>query len=108
MYDRLAARSELIRIKPECARKLVEDAVRYALDLGLSPHPDYRVGKLIFGDISAATCDQQYTFGKDGKPFFFAGPHDSPARCEQILRTLEDRCGPGGYHFVLPGELPLM
>jgi hypothetical protein len=86
---------------------LVEGAVRYALDLGLPSHADYRKAKLIFGDISGETCPEQYTFGKDGKPFFFSGPYDSPARCEQILRTLRNHCGPEGYHFVTPaGPLP--
>ncbi len=103
MYEKLAARSRLIPIKPECARKLVEGAVQYAMNVGLSPHADYRTAKLIFGDVSAADCRQQFTFGEDGKPFFVGGPYDSPARCEQIIRTLHDHCGPDGYHYAIPG-----
>jgi len=109
LYAKVAARSGLIPLRPECARKLVESAVRYALDLGLPPHADYRTARLIFGDIPAEACTEEYAFGKDGKPFFVAGPHDSHARCEQILRTLHDRCGPEGYHFLVPvrGPLPM-
>jgi hypothetical protein len=109
LYGKLAARRTWIPLEPECARKLVESAVRYALDLGFSPHVDYRTAKLIFGDIPAEACSEEYTFGKDGKPVFIAGPYDSPARCEQILRTLHERCGPEGYHFVVPtgGPLPM-
>jgi hypothetical protein len=102
MYDKLARRDALLPLKPECARKLVEGAVQYALDLGLPPYADYRTAKLIFGDISAEACTEEYEFGKDGKPFFIAGPYDSPARCEQILRTLRRRCGPNGHRFPVP------
>jgi hypothetical protein len=107
LYDKLGRRDPLRPLKPECARKLVEGAVAYALDLGFPPHPDYRRAKLIFGDIPAEACREEYVFGKDGKPFFCAGPHDGPARCAEILGVLHARCGPGGYHFIVPGGSPL-
>jgi hypothetical protein len=102
LYDKLAEKTTLIRLKPECARKLVEGAVEYALALGLPPHPDYRTARLIFGDVSAEACSERYVYGQDGKPFFVAGPYDGPAKCRQILRTLENHCGPEGYHFLMP------
>jgi hypothetical protein len=102
IYDHLLQQGPVQHIKPECARKLVEGAVAYAAALELPPHPDYRVGKLIFGDISAAACPQDFVFGKDGKPFFVAGPHDHAARCYEILRTLDRVCGPDGFHYVMP------
>ena len=40
--------------------------------------------------------------GKEGKPFFFAGPNDHFARCEEILHALERVCGPDGYHYAMP------
>lgn len=89
-------------LKPECARKLVEGAVVYAMDLGLPPHPDYRAARMIFGDILAEACTEEYVYGKDGKPFFVSGPYDSPAKCRNIIRTLQDRCGPKGFHFLMP------
>ena len=107
LYGKLARRSALMQLKPEGARKLVEGAVQYALDWGLPPHADYRTAKLIFGNISAEACAEEYTFGKDGKPFFIAGPRDNPVRCEQILRALRNRCGPEGYHFLIPSGGPL-
>ena len=102
LYEKLARQDKLLPLKPECARKLVEGAVQYALDLGLPPYPDYRTARLIFGDISAAACTEEYEFGQDGKPFFVAGPYDSPSRCEQIIRSLDDHCGGGGYNFIVP------
>jgi hypothetical protein len=108
-YANLGEGQEMTRAAPEYARKLVEDAIRYALDLGISPHSDYREAKLIFGDISADLCLEEFTFGKDGQPFFVAGPYDRYERCQQILRTLAHRCGPDGYHYLVPitSEWPL-
>jgi hypothetical protein len=100
LYGPMTGQATLIATQPECARKLVEGAVQYASNLGLSPHGDYQVASLIFGDISADACAEEYVFGKDGKPYFVSGPNDSPAKCHDILRTLHDRCGPGGFHFL--------
>jgi hypothetical protein len=105
VYDKMARQNKLVPMKPECARKLVEGAVAYALDLGFPPYADYRVAKQIFGDISAESCSEEFTYGKDGKPLFISGPNDSMARCRQIADVLQDRCGPDGFHFVLGGPL---
>jgi len=88
-------------IDPACARKLVEESVAYAQGLGLSPHSDYHKAKKIFGDIDAASCPASFTFGKDGQPFFFSGPNDTPARCQQIIETLTQSRGPNGFHFAM-------
>ena len=101
-YQRLFPAGERVRLRPECARKLVEGAVEFALDLGIAPHRDYRTAKLIFGDIDAAACSKEFEYGRDGKPFFVAGPHDSLARCRQIAEQLAARCGPDGAHYIIP------
>jgi hypothetical protein len=89
-------------LPPEAVRKLVEQAVEYAHSLGLGPHTDYHKAKHIFGDIDASTSTETFEFGKDGKPFFVAGPHDTPERCRRILGTLVGRLGVDGFHFMVP------
>jgi hypothetical protein len=93
--------SRLVQIEPAYARKLVEDAVAYARDLGFEPHEDYRLARKVLQDIDATVCTEQFTFGKDGKPFFVSGPNDSPQRSRRIIETLERRCGAGGYHHMI-------
>jgi hypothetical protein len=108
VYEKLLARCALIRMKPECARKLVEGAVQYALDMELPPHADYRIARRIFGDISAEACSEEFTYGKDGKPLFISGPYDDSAKCQRVLRLMEKHCGPGGSHYIMrvsPEEL---
>ncbi|MSR57797.1 MAG: hypothetical protein EXS05_09000 [Planctomycetaceae bacterium] len=105
MYGHMTATFETVTLKPACARKLIEGAVEYARNLDFQPHPDYSQAKRIFGDIDPAACEQTFVYGKDGKPFYIAGPNDSSDRCTRIMRSLHTRCGPGGYHFLAPIEL---
>jgi hypothetical protein len=87
---------------PAAARKLVEEAVAYARSLGLHPHPDYPKARHLFGTIDASQCTEEFEFGKDGQPLFIAGPHDGPDRCFQIIKTLEQSCGVGRFHYLIP------
>jgi len=102
VHGKLSDEYRLVKLKPEAARKLVEGAVEYARNLGLRPHPDYHKASPIFGDVDADRCTEEFVYGKDGKPYFFAGPHDSPWRCKQIIRTLTDHCGPDGFYYTVP------
>ncbi|HKY03690.1 MAG TPA: hypothetical protein VJQ56_02305, partial [Blastocatellia bacterium] len=85
----------------ECVRKLVEDAVDYAKDLGFSPHSDYLLAGKIFGDIDKSACQMSFAFGQDGKPTYISGPYDSPAKSRRIINTLTERCGPDGFHYLM-------
>jgi len=101
MYEMLQQRYTLDAWKPEAARKLVEGAVQYADSLGLPPHPDYRKARLLFGDVDASACTEQFEYGRDGKPIFISGPNDDPAKCIYVIETLKERCGPDGFHYIL-------
>ena len=91
----------LENFSPADVRKLVEDAVQYARNLGLEPHPDYHRIKPIFGDIDPQESDKEFEFGSDGKPMFVSGPSDGPERCRQIISTLQHSCGPDGFHWTI-------
>ncbi len=100
--QRMRSDMALRSVAPAEARKLLEEAVAYARGLGLSPHPDYPKALLLFGDVNPAESDARFEFGKDGQPFFVAGPNDTPERCQQIMAILRDTCGPGRFHYLLP------
>lgn len=102
IVGKIRSRSKVIEMSPAAARKLVEGAAAYARGLGIAPHADYQRAKLMFGSIDPAECTEEFEFGKDGKPFFFAGPFDDSRGCHQILRTLERSRGKGGYDFTVP------
>ncbi len=102
VYENIVDRGTIVPLTPASARKLVEGAVEYAGNLGLSPHSDYRSAKWIFGDIDVSAGDEEFEFGKGGKPLFVPGPFDSPGRCASILGLLNNRCGPDGFHYIMP------
>jgi hypothetical protein len=89
-------------MQPAAVRKLVEPAVEYARGLGLHPHADYARARQLFGDINPADSADTFEFGKDGMPYFVAGPNDTPERCRQILNALVQACGVDGFHYLIP------
>ena len=101
IHSKLVQSGELLRITPEHARKLVEGSVAYARGIGFAPHADYEQARLIFGDLDAAACTEPFEFGKNGKPFYISGPHDSKSKRERIISGLSARLGPSGYHLLL-------
>lgn len=88
-------------IAAQAARNLVEGAVEYAQRLGLAPHPDYRVANRIFAGINPTSSDRQFSYGKDGKPFYVSGPRDTPAKSRRIVAALNRACGPGGFDYLV-------
>jgi tetratricopeptide (TPR) repeat protein len=97
----IESRTSLESAHPSCLRKLVESAVRYAQDIGFSPHPDYAKAYRLFGDIDAAVCPVRYKFGKDGQPFYINGPYETPSQQRKIIDTLMRNLGPDGFHYAL-------
>ena len=93
-----------IDVEPSSARKLLHDAAAYADSLGFAPEDGFAAAESLFGDIAMA--DETFTFGKDGKPHFVSGPHDSPARIRPIMETLARR-GTEGVDFTIGTPLDL-
>ncbi len=101
LLQRLLDRNEFDEVSASYVRKLVESSVAYAHSFGLPPHRDYRIGKELFGNIDPADCDEEFEFGKDGKPFFISGPFDTPERCNRIMGNLREHCGDDNFHFTM-------
>ena len=104
MLFHISMNETLKSVEPACARKLVESCIAYARKIGFNPHPDYKSAQYIFGDIEADSCAESYTFGKDGKPFYIAGPHDDAIKVRKILKTLQESCGEGNYEYMVSME----
>lgn len=90
------------RVEASYAKKLIEDAVAYARDLGLEPHEDYKYAGRLLAGIDSSACTTGFTFGLDGQPFFIAGPYDTEARVKQIMEALSRKRGAGEFKFMIP------
>jgi hypothetical protein len=101
-YDDLLKRGDQVgqlqKVAPEYLAKLVEDAVQYAQALGIPPHPDYGHARLLLAGIDPSLCPDTFEFGKDGKPFYVRGPHESLAKAKVIA----DRIQMAGGHSTIP------
>jgi hypothetical protein len=86
-------------IDPSIARKLLRDSAAFAASLGLSPSENFANVELIFGDTPLA--EETFSFGKDGKPFYMAGPNDSPARQRRILDAVAKHMGSERIDFLV-------
>jgi hypothetical protein len=100
--DKLERVGRLEPVSPESFAKLVTEAVAYASALGLQPHPDYEEARLLLAGIDSSLSNEQFKFGKDGKPFYIQGPHDSPARMAQIAARMK---AVGGAYVHVSGGI---
>lgn len=85
-------------ISPERFSKLVHCAVDYAQSFGIPPHPDFLTTRHLMDGIDPSLCDDEFEFGKDGKPFYIAGPYDSPGKS----RLVAERINAAGGHYFVP------
>jgi hypothetical protein len=99
----LAVAGGTASIEPARARKLVRDAADFGAANGFPPPADFAEFERIFGDV--APSEETFTFGRDGKPYYVAGPYESAQRSEYVRKMLEQRFGPGGFHFTIPLDL---
>ncbi len=102
--QQIGTHQNLVKVEPACAKKLVEDAKNYAETLGFSPHRDYEFAKKILKDIQKEQCPRTFTFGRDGKPVYLAGPNDSAQFSRKVIDTLTAKLGADGFHFLMPLE----
>lgn len=94
--------SDRERIHPACAKKLVEGAIAFAEECGIAPHRDYRKARRVLSGIDAAICPTDFTFGRDGRPCYVRGPHDSEERVDRVLALLSAHYGEDGFDFEDP------
>ncbi len=94
------AEAEMTTVSPEYALKLILDATEYAKNIGFEPSSETGLCKLIFGNVDPTTCNEEFVFGRNGKPTYTNGPNDSPEKQRSILDTLQ-KLGHGNFDFVL-------
>jgi len=91
------------RVPVECpielAHQMIYASIEYAAQFGFEPNKDFALSQYLLAPRGELEEPYHLTFGKDGKPFFIAGPHDNTAR---ILRQLEKTAGPENYNYLVP------
>ena len=81
------------------AHQIIYGAMDYAMKLGFKPQKDFRLSRYILEKRSSVGKSIEIEFGKDGKPFFIAGPDDN---VKSIVKKLERKLGEGNFDLLLP------
>jgi hypothetical protein len=94
---------EMERVEPSYANTLIIKASEYANQLGFKPHSDFVKARSLLKGIPLDE-NQVFSFGKDGKPLYIQGPHESSADVKRILKTLKLNQSDDNFHFLV--EVP--
>lgn len=86
------------KIEPNYCFNLIYGAIEYAEDLGFQPNKDFEVTEYILDDVESIEYEE-IEFGKNGKPYYVAGPYDDVKRIQSILNR---SVGEGNYEILLP------
>ncbi len=69
----------------EDARSIVFGALKYAANHGFSPHHDWDLAKHVIEPNRS--FEDKFEFGRNGKPFYAAGPYDKPVYKEYVKKV---------------------
>ncbi len=97
--DKIFREQKPVKCPIELAHQMIYQSIEYAEQFGFEPQRDFALSQYLLEPRGELEEPYDLTFGKDGKPFFIAGPHDNVAR---IMRQLEKTAGPGNYHYLMP------
>jgi hypothetical protein len=97
--NKIFSKQKPVNCPIELAHQMIYQSIEYAQQFGFEPQRDFAVSQYLLAPRGELEEPYDLTFGKDGKPFYIAGPHDNVAR---IMRQLEKTAGPGNYHYIAP------
>jgi hypothetical protein len=83
------------------AHEIIYGAIDFARQYGFEPHPDFKLASQILDPPEIHPPEHHLEFGKDGKPFFVAGPHDN---VRAILAKLTRTAGEGNFSVMMGFE----
>lgn len=97
-YDHyLEGHDTIIEIDVPFTHNLIYGAIDYSTELGFKPHKDFAIAEFLLDPDLINDGIDEIEFGKDGKPFYVAGPYDNT---KQILGILNRSVGEGNYIMI--------
>jgi hypothetical protein len=83
------------------AHNIIYGAIDFAEDFGFKPNKDFKITEHILDPDLIDDGIDEIELGKDGKPFYIAGPDDN---VDQILGILKRNAGEGNFDFLHPQQ----
>jgi hypothetical protein len=87
------------------AHNIIFAAVEFASEFGFKAHKEFELSRYILEADTEAIELIEIECGKDGKPMYVQGPHDSEQKVRLLLAQLERTAGAGNYHFIVNHEV---
>lgn len=97
IYNGIFAKVKSQKCPLELAHQMIYQSIDYAAQFGFEPEKDFAISQLLLQPRGELEEPYHLTFGRNGKPFFVAGPRDNAQR---IIRQLEKTAGPGNYDYI--------
>jgi hypothetical protein len=88
---------EMMLADPDLVFNIIYGGIEYAEDLGFEPHKDFKVTEFLLPPVEEVPF-LPIEFGQQGRPYFYAGPHDNIPKIKAIL---DKSVGPGAYGFMV-------
>ena len=82
----------------ELAHQMIYASIDYAAQFGFKPEKDFELSQYLLAPRGELEEPYHLTFGRNGKPFYIAGPYDN---APLILKQLERTAGPGNYDYLV-------
>jgi hypothetical protein len=98
VITKVASATPLEKCPPELAHQLIYQAIDYAAQFGFKPQKDFKWSQFVLESRGVLPEPYSLTFGKNGRPFFVAGPYDN---VQAILAKLDATAGPDNYVYVV-------
>jgi hypothetical protein len=92
------AERDAVKCSPELAFQMIYASIDYAAQFGFEPQKDFEVSQYMLAPRGEFNEPYKLKFGRNGKPFYIAGPNDNP---KEIVKQLEKTAGPGNYDYVV-------
>lgn len=86
-----------VECSPALAHHIIYGAIAYARQFGFEPHRDFALSQHVLDPPDRWGPCQDVRFGRDGKPFYVAGPSDN---VEKIIYKLQKTAGEGNYDVL--------
>jgi len=83
----------------QLAHQIIYGAIDYADKLGFKPEADFNMTGLILEERGNIEPNPTLEFGKNGQPYFIAGPDDD---VKAIMAQLRKSVGEGNFTFIAP------
>jgi hypothetical protein len=99
--QKINAQSEIVKCDLGEAHNIIFGAIDFAAENGFKPQKDFSITQYILDENLIDDRIDEIEFGRNGRPFYFAGPYDNTM---YIIETLEKNVGEGNFDVVLPED----